>query len=214
MSKEIFEIVKKMDMERIETQLALQCAPVLVGLKISNLLNVSKTQEKFIQDFLVNTELSSYVLLRNMHKMVILIYHEKMLKAYLNNKRVQKFLAEEGYGTLELEEMLRLLSKRYRSHIEEKAEFPHEMGVFLGYPMEDVEGFIENHGENFLCLGYWKVYQNQQKKMDLFQKYERAKEWMILLITNGIELPEAVDLLKDSQLYYCSYDCFYRRVNR
>lgn len=207
MSKEIFEIVKKMDMELIETQLALQCAPVLAGLKISNLLNVSKTQEKFIRDFLVNTELSSYVLLRNGHRVIILLYHEKMLKAYLNNKQIQKFLTEEGYGTMELEEMLWLLSERYQSHIEKKADFPHEMGVFLGYPMEDVEGFIENHGENFLCIGYWKVYQNQQKKLDLFQEYDRAKEWMILLISNGIELAEAADLLKNSQLYRIECDC-------
>ncbi|MCI8410488.1 MAG: DUF3793 family protein [Lachnospiraceae bacterium] len=201
MSQEIFEIVKNMDPELLETQLALQCAPVLAGLKISNLLNVSKKQGELIQGLLAATELSCYVLLKNGHRMFILIYNKKMLKAYLSNKRVQSFLEEEGYGDLGLEEMLQLLSQRYQLHMEKRAGFPHELGVFLGYPMEDVEGFIENNGENFLCLGYWKVYQNQQIKQELFQKFERAKEWMILLVSNGMEFIEAVNLLKYGQLY-------------
>lgn len=36
MSREIFEIVQGMDLKNIETQLALQCAPLITGLKISN----------------------------------------------------------------------------------------------------------------------------------------------------------------------------------
>lgn len=201
MSQEIFEIVKNMDLELIETQLALQCAPVLAGLKISNLLNVNSKQGRLIQNLLAATGLSCYVLLRNGHRMTILIYHKKMLKAYLADKRVQSFLAGQGYEEMSLEEMLHLLSQRYQSHMEKRAGFPHELGVFLGYPMEDVEGFIENDGENFLCLGYWKVYQNQQAKLELFQKFERAKEWMILLVSNGMEFLEAVNLLKSGQLY-------------
>lgn len=201
MSQEIFEIVKNMNLELIETQLVLQCAPVLAGLKISNLLNVNRKQGELIQNLLAATDLSCYVLLRNGHRMTILIYNKKMLKAYLKNKQVQSFLLGEGYGEMNLEEMLWLLSQRYQSHMEKRAGFPHELGVFLGYPMEDVEGFIENNGENFLCLGYWKVYQNRQAKLELFQKFERAKEWMILLVSNGMELIEAVNLLKCGQLY-------------
>ena len=35
--------------------------------------------------------------------------------------------------------------------------FPHEIGVFLGYPVEDVEGYMQNDGKNFLLVGYWKM---------------------------------------------------------
>lgn len=205
MSQEIFEIVKNMNLELIETQLALQCAPVLAGLKISNLLNVNEKQGKMLQNLLAVTELSCYVLLRNGHRMTILIYNKKMMKAYLKKKRVKDFLAGEGYEDMSLVDMLKLLSERYQSHMKERVGFPHELGVFLGYPMEDVEGFIENNGENFLCLGYWKVYRNQQAKLELFQKFERAKEWMILLISNGVGLIEAMDLLKSGQLYQIRY---------
>ena len=39
--------------------------------------------------------------------------------------------------------------------------FPHEIGLFLGYPVEDVLGFIENAGQNCKCCGCWKVYCNE-----------------------------------------------------
>ncbi len=33
-------------------------------------------------------------------------------------------------------------------------QFPHEMGLLLGYPVEDVVGFMENNGKNYLYSGY------------------------------------------------------------
>ena len=52
-------------------------------------------------------------------------------------------------------------------------DFPHEVGLFLGYPVEDVIGFIENKGKNCLCCGCWKCYSNAcaaQKAFDKFRK--------------------------------------------
>ena len=37
MSKETFQLLQRMDMAKVDVQLALQCAPVLAGLKVSNL---------------------------------------------------------------------------------------------------------------------------------------------------------------------------------
>ena len=45
MSTEILEIVQQMDLHNAETQLALQCAPLIAGVKISNLLVVSTGME-------------------------------------------------------------------------------------------------------------------------------------------------------------------------
>ncbi len=39
------------------------------------------------------------------------------------------------------------ISERYRAHMEGKGDFPHEIGLLLGYPPEDVIGFIENRGQ-------------------------------------------------------------------
>ena len=101
----------------------------------------------------------------------------------------------------DVEVLLSILSTRYQKHMLKAGEFPHEMGLFLGYPMEDVEGFIENNGKNFLCTGYWKVYKNKQEKTALFQQYEQAKEWMIVFVSNGIDIIEAAQILSKGQLY-------------
>lgn len=70
---------------------------------------------------------------------------------------VQRCFAKFGYSKLTtLGEYLMRLSKR----LNENGDFPHEIGLFLGYPVKDVEGFIENKGENFLLCGCWKVYSN------------------------------------------------------
>ena len=57
----------------------------------------------------------------------------------------------------------------------QQKDFPHEMGVLLGYPLEDVKGFINNRGRIFLYTGYWKVYSDLQQKMDLFGRLNRQK---------------------------------------
>ena len=57
--------------------------------------------------------------------------------------------------------MLARLAERFTEYKEGRAEFPHEMGAFLGYPLSDVKGFIEHEGKDFLCSGYWKVYSDE-----------------------------------------------------
>ena len=44
MTKELFELVKGMDLKAAETQIALRCAPLIAGLKVSNLLIVLNEQ--------------------------------------------------------------------------------------------------------------------------------------------------------------------------
>lgn len=53
--------------------------------------------------------------------------------------------------------------------------FPHEIGVFLGYPIEDVIGFINNKGCNFKCCGYWKVYGDKEKAIKEFARYDKCR---------------------------------------
>lgn len=75
MSREIFEIVKGMDMKDIATQLALQCAPLITGLKISNMLIVAKEDERSVRMILRRTGISCYRLLQNDKKITFLLFH-------------------------------------------------------------------------------------------------------------------------------------------
>lgn len=201
MSHKVLEIMKKMDLQTLESQLALQCAPVLAGIKISNLLSLPKSMKIILSRFMQKLNLSYFVLLENDKKIVVLLYQENALKQYLKVEQVQNFLEKMGYPKGKMETMLFILAERYEKHMSKNGEFPHEMGLFLGYPMEDVEGFIENDGKNFLCTGYWKVYKNKQEKTALFQQYEQAKEWMILFVSNGVDVIEAAQILSQGQLY-------------
>ena len=53
-------------------------------------------------------------------------------------------------------------------------KFPHEIGVFLGYPLQDVKGFIENNGRNSKYTGLWKVYGDKAASIRMFKKYRKC----------------------------------------
>ena len=80
MSREIFEIVQGMDLKNIETQLALQCAPLITGLKISNMLIVSNEGEKLVRAILKRTGISCYRLLKNEKKITLLLFRRNQLE--------------------------------------------------------------------------------------------------------------------------------------
>lgn len=201
MSQDILEMMQNMDLKTLESQLALQCAPVLAGLKISNLLTLPKTQKEMLESMMEHTGMSYYVWLEEKEKLVVLVYRKNALKQYLAKDEVRAFLKSMAYPDADLSVWLSIVAKRYQKYMTKKGSFPHEMGLFLGYPIEDVEGFIVNDGKNFLCTGYWKVYKNKQEKTDLFRQFERAKEWLILLLSNGMDLMEAMEILRKGHLY-------------
>ena len=49
-----------------------------------------------------------------------------------------------------------------RMRMQIRKSFPHEIGLFLGYPAEDVAGFISHKGHDFCYSGYWKVYVHER----------------------------------------------------
>jgi len=98
-------------------------------------------------------------------------------------------------------EMIRLSGKAYAvsdgKSVYEKyllwnQEFPHEMGLLLGYPVEDIKGYILNRVENCLYTGYWKVYGNLTEKMILFRQFEKARDVLLELLPDGISIVEVV----------------------
>ena len=76
---------------------------------------------------------------------LVFVYREELLAAAIGPE-AEDFLAGCGYrhGLTLAEKIARL-----RSRLGKCGEFPHEIGIFLGYPVEDVRGFIANEGRNF-----------------------------------------------------------------
>ena len=194
MSKEIYEIVKGMDLENIETQLALQCAPLITGLKVSNLLIISKGNEEVVKRILNRTGISYYRLIQTRTKTTFLLFRRNELEEFLSDENVRNVLMKAGYKSLQIDKILRTFSLRYEAYIQGDKSFPHEMGLLLGYPVEDVVGFVENNGKNFLYSGYWKVYENQKAKVKLFDKFKVAEETLIHLLSNGLSMSDIIDI--------------------
>ncbi|MDY6329856.1 MAG: DUF3793 family protein [Lachnospiraceae bacterium] len=194
MSQEIYEIVKGMDLENIETQLALQCAPLITGLKVSNLLIIPKGNEEVVKRILNRTGISYYRLIQTRTKTTFLLFRRNELEEFLSDENVKNVFIRAGYKSLQIGKILRTFSLRYEAYMQGDKSFPHEMGLLLGYPVEDVVGFVENNGKNFLYSGYWKVYENQKAKVKLFDKFKVAEETLIHLLSNGLSMSDIIDI--------------------
>ena len=79
---------------------------------------------------------------------------------------------QAGYGDESCERCVARLVCRFR----EGKEFPHEVGLFLSYPPQDVRGFIENHAVNYKCAGLWKVYGDEALARRLFDKFRKCTD--------------------------------------
>lgn len=79
-----------------------------------------------------------------------------------------------------IEEKIQYLKEKIVLHHKSKIEFPHEIGLFLGYPVWDVEGFIKNRGLNYKLCGYWKVYEDLPGAISKFEQYDRVRKDAII----------------------------------
>ncbi len=196
MCQEVFRVVQSMDLSRVESKMALQCAPVITGVKMSNFLIVTSNDEGKVHAILKQTGIIPYCLYRQHNKISFLLFRFKKLMEYLQDSEVQKFLKRIGYRDLSLVGILRNFQYRYKAYMNQRKDFPHEMGVLLGYPIEDVWGFMEQNGKNYLYSGYWKVYRDVNEKKKLFAQYENAKEELILWLEYGYEIRSLIQLYR------------------
>ncbi|RDU25011.1 DUF3793 family protein [Anaerosacchariphilus polymeriproducens] len=200
MNQEVFQIIQSMDLKNLEIQLALQCAPLLTGLKVSNLLIVPNEHTEHVVKMFKETEISFFVLSVTIDKTAFLLYRMDELSDYLKGKGVRKLLNMLGYKSYIFEQVLITFRKKYVRYKKDGLQFPHEMGVLLGYPPEDVFGFITNKGKNFLYAGYWKVYDNLLEKLSLFARFDHAKEVVVRLVSYGVGILEIIEIFSNSRL--------------
>ncbi|MDO4942967.1 MAG: DUF3793 family protein [Lachnospiraceae bacterium] len=170
----------------IHMTIALHCAPFLKGIKHSALLVLKPEDARIMGKTLSRMNAKCKTMYRNREKIILLLYRETEMKAMLKEKTVAGFLKKYGYEEAEnLDKILDFLINRFQSAYGKRKEFPHEIGAFLGYPIEDVEGFIENNGQNSLLTGYWKVYSNRERAEKMFQRYDEARELAICEVLEG-----------------------------
>lgn len=180
--------------------LANSCMPTLLRTKPSSLVSFHKkyieNQELFfsvleveINQFQCNYE----VLYENETTYYTLIFHMGLLQKTLEENRDNILLTKSGYlkGEDSFRFNLRNFKRRYREFkMDSKAGFPHEVGIFLGYPVIDVEEFIKNNGQNYMLCGYWKVYHNVEEAGKTFELFRKIREEAMELFFSGKDLKE------------------------
>ena len=177
MSKEVVSyMLSGMDnMKSLQVQLILQCAPFLKGIKIACILNITEENSRELYEILEGTGIKFKILIRNHGKCLVLLYRRESFSRYLKRTDVREFLGSYGYEDVEPEKMLERLSKRVCQYSDGEICFPHEIGAFLDYPIDDVKCFIEKDGKDSLFSGYWKVYNNPGRAKMIFWAYDKAK---------------------------------------
>ena len=189
--QEIMKLRTSQDEEvRMALLLAIHCAPILSGSKAANIMTVTVHEFDRIGYLLQGTGIRYRFLKTKGDKGILYLYREKRLRQYLEQEEIQEFLSEYGYDEVNIAKMLNLLSKRIRMYNDQDAVFPHEIGVFLEYPLGDVKGFLANEGKNFMYSGYWKVYQDLQGAVRRFTQYDMERELTIQALMQGKSIRE------------------------
>lgn len=126
---------------------------------------------------------------------IVYVYRPDLLARSLADARIERALRACGYrvpntpGDAEaVRSVLAHLRHRFADGV------PHEVGFFLGYPFEDVAGFIEHHGRGYIFAGCWKVYANARDAMRRFARYKRCLRRCVARYEAGATLSELAAL--------------------
>ena len=164
------------------------CSPTLASLKTANLFSLPFDSPEQLAQHLAgwNRQLSGkgvslLPLLQRGGKALIYVYRRERLQDDLTAPGVVRFLSAYGYPGKDAQGALEHLQRR----LEQSGGFPHEIGLFLGYPLGDVIGFVQNAGKNCKCTGCWKVYCDECEALRLFAKYRKCRDIYLRLWRQG-----------------------------
>lgn len=171
--------MQRRDVTALEYQIVKQCAPTLADLKSAGLFSTSyddlesfKDEIRAIDRRLREKEVRLRLLRAGEGRALVYCYRPCRLRKDMACSETCRFLEAHGYCLKELGITLAQLSLRLRR----AGDFPHEIGLFLGYPYQDVLGFICHKGQNYKCSADWKVYGNEEECRALFAAYRACRE--------------------------------------
>lgn len=165
-----------------------ECAPVIHAQKVAVLYSLTAQVSdacwtERLPDILNKTGLQALPLYLSGARASILFYHPARLAAALRNPDAAGLLRYYGYHPEEsLHAALRTLQMRYLQN-----GYPHEIGIFLGYPVEDVIGFILHGGKNYKCRRHWKVYGDIALSSAMFLQIDRTRQFAAAAFNRGYD---------------------------
>ncbi|MCR5214423.1 MAG: DUF3793 family protein [Eubacterium sp.] len=172
------------------------CSPTLAGIKTGNLFSCEYSDYSLlvkdlrrVNSIFINKGIKAIPIGCLNHRALIYIYRPSFLEKDLCDKDASILLKELGYDVENSMSCIKCLSNKLKG-IKSNKEFPHEIGLFLGYPFEDVKGFIDHQGECSKCIGCWKVYGDVPKAEDIFNRYKRCTKDYVSRFKMGMTLDQ------------------------
>ena len=173
-----------------EEQLVRHCSPTLAGLKTGSLFGCHYDSVEHLQGevcalnrMLSDKGLCVLPLQYTSGRALIYVYRPQRLRQDLCGQAQRRLLVRMGYPrTAHTGRCLQHLMGRLRN----AEDFPHEIGLFLGYPPEDVQGFIEKR--TCRATGYWKVYGDPTQALRTFDSYRRCTQIYLRKWQSGTSL--------------------------
>ena len=172
-----------------EDLLIRHCSPTLAGIKTGNLFSCACPSRKDLtRDLcrlnkkLVPRGIRILPLRVRKGRALIYAYRPNALESDLTDHRARALLLKYGYVPENPNGCVVHLIHRLRS----EGEFPHEIGLFLSYPPEDVKGFLEHRPCK--CVGCWKVYENEEAAKKTFAKYKACTRVYCRQLASGIDI--------------------------
>lgn len=154
-------------------------APTLAGLKTGNLFPCTfpswrelLAQLRSLNRVLTPRGLRLLPLRPGDGRALLYLFRPALLERDLSVPAARRLLRQAGYPDQSPSICLRELNRR----LEAGDGFPHEIGLFLGYPPEDVQGFIQNRGRACKLTGCWKVYGDEHAARQCFAVYRGCTE--------------------------------------
>ena len=170
---------------------------VILGSKPAEIINVpgnddvKKEKLTQIESFFSNCSKIKYrIITTHDGGKRVLFINEKSMEQVLSNKKCVNFLKFVGYPyEYKLSAYMNELVVRLQSE-----EFPHEIGIFLGYPLKDVLGFMGYGKYKFCKTRYWKVYGDESVSDAVYNKFisDRAKIKVLLENNSLSELRKVI----------------------
>lgn len=156
-----------------------QSAPTLAGIKTASLFwHKYEQKNKFLSEIRVFNQRMRAKGVRLIpvkqvnKKMLVYLYRPNKLREDLSDGLAEELLKQFGYESTKPNQCIAELIRR----LNVQTDFPHEIGLFLGFPPEDVLGFITHRDEGCKCIGYWKVYGDECQARCRFCNYRKCTQ--------------------------------------
>jgi hypothetical protein len=147
-------------------------SPVIMGCKPAALFTLQTTDVCCSLADTLPRGLDLMVLRKSENGLLVFVFEKALLEKTMAGRAAGNILAARGYPSGgPVAAVLSRLKKRFSGDV-----FPHEIGLFLGYPAADVLGFVEHGGRDYKLCGYWKVYGNVRQALRRFRQYDECRE--------------------------------------